>query len=78
MIDQNHPNMHPDEVVIDDSTVRRLLLSQFPEWAKLSLERLPDSGTDSAIYRLGSEMGIRLPRIHWAVRQIEKEEEWLG
>ncbi|MHB1583578.1 MAG: aminoglycoside phosphotransferase family protein [Acidimicrobiales bacterium] len=69
--------MHADEVPVDDATVRRLLSSQFPQWSDLPLERLPDSGTDSAIFRLGHEMGVRLPRIHWAVGQVEKEHRWL-
>ena len=29
------------------------------------------------IYRLGDEMGVRLPRIHWAVSQVDKEWVWL-
>jgi len=69
--------MHADEVMIEDAVVRRLLSSQFPQWADQPLERLPDSGTDSAIYRLGDDHGVRLPRIHWAVRQIDRENEWL-
>ena len=70
--------MHTDEVSVTDATVRRLLSSQFPEWSDRSLERLPDSGTDSAIYRLGGEMGIRLPRIRSAVPQVDKEFDWLS
>ena len=37
----------------------------------------PLTGTDNAIYRLGPDYGIRLPRIGWAVGQIAKEAEWL-
>jgi hypothetical protein len=47
-------------------------MEQFPEWADGQLRRIPDSGTDNAIYRLGEDMGIRLPRIDWAEAQIEK------
>jgi aminoglycoside phosphotransferase (APT) family kinase protein len=72
------PKMHPDEVVVDDATMRGLLTEQFPQWADLPLRRVPDSGTDSAIYRLGADLGIRLPRIQWAVPQIDKECLWLG
>ena len=35
------------------------------------------TGTDNAIYRLGPDYGIRLPRIGSAVGQIAKEAEWL-
>lgn len=71
------PRMHADEVGVDDALVRDLLRSQFPEWAGLPLRPMPSTGTDNAIYRLGDEMGIRLPRIHWAVAQIGKESDWL-
>ena len=75
---RRRPKMHAEEVEVDDSTVRGLLLEQFPPWSDLPLRRIPDSGTDSAIYRLGDDMGIRLPRIRWAVPQIDKECRWLG
>lgn len=69
--------MHEDEVLVDDGTVRALLRDQFPHWADLRLSRIADSGTDNAIYRLGGDLGLRLPRIHWAEAQIEKECRWL-
>jgi aminoglycoside phosphotransferase (APT) family kinase protein len=69
--------MHDDEVVVDELTVRALLRDQFPAWADEPLHRIADSGTDSAIYRLGEAMGIRLPRIHWAEAQIDREGRWL-
>ncbi len=68
--------MHPDEVHTDVPLVRRLLAAQFPQWADLPIERVASAGTDHAIYRLGDEMSVRLPRIHWAVGQVEKEWEW--
>jgi aminoglycoside phosphotransferase (APT) family kinase protein len=58
--------------------VRALLKEQFPQWADAPLRRIEDSGTDNAIYRLGETMGIRLPRIHWAEAQIDKERRWLS
>ena len=76
--DQPATKMHVDEVSVDDATVRVLLAEQFPRWANKSLVRFADSGTDSAIYRLGDDMGVRLPRIHWAEAQIEKECRWLS
>jgi aminoglycoside phosphotransferase (APT) family kinase protein len=76
--DDPTPRMHADEVSVNDATVRVLLKEQFPRWADESLVRMNDSGTDSAIYRLGDDMGIRLPRIHWAEAQIEKECRWLS
>jgi aminoglycoside phosphotransferase (APT) family kinase protein len=69
--------MHADEVVTDESLVRRLLTAQFPEWSALPIERVEPAGTDNAIYRLGNDLAVRLPRIHWAAEHPEKEHEWL-
>lgn len=69
--------MHDDELEIDADLVRRLLAAQFPQWAGLPLERLPSAGTDNAIFRLGDELALRLPRIHWAAGQPERDAEWL-
>lgn len=69
--------MHADELPIDVPLVRALLEEQFPEWAGLSLARVPSFGTDNALYRLGADMVVRLPRIAWATRDIEKDARWL-
>jgi len=69
--------MHADEVDMDDALVQGLIAVQFPQWEHLPLQRMPSTGTDNAIYRLGRHLGVRLPRIHWAVPQIAKEAEWL-
>ncbi len=71
--------MHAEEVDVDvdDHLVRDLIAEQFPEYADLPLWRAPSTGTDNAIYRLGPHLGLRLPRIQWAVQQIGKENEWL-
>lgn len=69
--------MHVDEVDTDATLVRRLLAAQFPQWADLPVEPAPSAGTDHAIYRLGDDLAVRLPRIHWAVEQVDKELRWL-
>jgi aminoglycoside phosphotransferase (APT) family kinase protein len=69
--------MHADEVATDASLVRRLLAARFPHWADLSITPVPSAGTDNALYRLGEDMVVRLPRIHWAVDLVEKECRWL-
>ncbi len=69
--------MHVDEVPTDPPLVRRLLAAQFPQWADLPLQPVQSAGTDNAIYRLGDDLSVRLPRIHWAVDQVEKEHEWM-
>jgi aminoglycoside phosphotransferase (APT) family kinase protein len=70
-------NMHENEVQTDTQLVGRLLAAQFPQWASLPLTPVPSAGTDNALYRLGSDMVVRLPRIDWAAGQAEKEGRWL-
>ena len=71
------PRMHDDEVDTDAGLVRRLLAAQHPQWADLPIERVPSAGTDNAMYRLGDDLAVRLPRIHWAVDTVAKEQRWL-
>jgi aminoglycoside phosphotransferase (APT) family kinase protein len=70
--------MHADEREIDEGLVRRLVDAQLPQWADLPLERVPSWGTDNALYRLGGELVVRLPRIGWAAGAAAKEQEWLA
>jgi aminoglycoside phosphotransferase (APT) family kinase protein len=63
--------------VIDETLVRSLVDSQFPQWAELPLTLLDPAGCDHVIYRLGRELSVRLPRHTGAIRQARKETEWL-
>lgn len=58
--------MHADEVNIDVRRVARLVAGQFPRWADLPVEPVEPAGTDNAIFRLGTDLAVRLPRIGWA------------
>ena len=69
--------MHAEELLTDVPLVRRLLEEQFPQWAALPLARVPPMGTDNALYRLGTELVVRLPRIEWATAGIAKDFRWL-
>jgi aminoglycoside phosphotransferase (APT) family kinase protein len=69
--------MHEGEIEVDAKLVRSLLSVQMPSLAHLHLVVVEPWGTDNAIWRLGSELVVRLPRIHWAARQIELEALWL-
>jgi aminoglycoside phosphotransferase (APT) family kinase protein len=69
--------MHADELETDAALVRRLLAVQFPNWADLPVEPVPFFGTDNAIYRLGNDMAVRLPRRKKNVATLEKERRWL-
>jgi aminoglycoside phosphotransferase (APT) family kinase protein len=69
--------MHADERDIDEALVRRLIAAQFPHWSPLPIELVVSSGTDNAMFRLGDELAVRLPRRQGATEQIEKEHRWL-
>lgn len=69
--------MHANEADIDVALVKRLLELQFPQWAGLSIEPVKSAGTDNAIYRLGNDMAVRLPRIEEAAVHVDKEYQWL-
>ncbi|BFT73787.1 aminoglycoside phosphotransferase family protein [Paenibacillus sp. P36] len=66
-----------NDLVIDATLVKSLISTQFPQWAELAIEQVISGGTDNVIYRLGTDMAVRLPRAEWAVGQVEKEQKWL-
>jgi aminoglycoside phosphotransferase (APT) family kinase protein len=69
--------MHDGEIDINVELVHRLLLTQFPHLCDRPLNEVRSTGTVNAIYRLGDDLCVRLPRVqHW-VADLEKELEWL-
>ncbi|MFI7343532.1 aminoglycoside phosphotransferase family protein [Streptomyces sp. NPDC050085] len=68
------PDLRP---AIDTALVRRLVDSQFPEWAGLPLKHLEPAGSDHVIHRLGDDLSVRLPRHGGAIGQARKEQYWL-
>ncbi|MFI8219413.1 aminoglycoside phosphotransferase family protein [Streptomyces sp. NPDC085932] len=69
--------MHADEVDLDVRLVGRLVAERFPHWAELPLRRLESSGTENAMFRLGTDKVVRLPRHPRAVDAVEHELRWL-
>jgi aminoglycoside phosphotransferase (APT) family kinase protein len=69
--------MHDDEVAVDVALVQGLLADQLPHLAGLPLRRIDAWGTDHAIFRLGEDLSVRVPKIGWAAGQGEKEQRWL-
>jgi aminoglycoside phosphotransferase (APT) family kinase protein len=63
--------------VIDVSVARRLVDSQFPQWADLPIAAVEFDGWDNRTFRLGSELTVRLPSGDWYAQQVEKEQRWL-
>jgi aminoglycoside phosphotransferase (APT) family kinase protein len=70
--------MHAHELHTDVPLMRRLLESQFPDWAALPIERVSSSGTVNALYRLGDDLVVRLPRTaEWGIGAADRELRWL-
>src|ERR1022692_4232888 len=69
--------MHDGEVDIDLQIVRRLLVAQFPHLCDRPIKEVRSTGTVNAIYRLGDDMCLRLPRLPQWSADLEKELEWL-
>ncbi|MFE9424666.1 aminoglycoside phosphotransferase family protein [Kitasatospora sp. NPDC006697] len=68
--------LHQNEVRVDESAVRSLLLEQRPDWARLPLARA-GAGTENTMYRLGDDLLLRLPRTPSAAGDLAKERPWL-
>jgi aminoglycoside phosphotransferase (APT) family kinase protein len=69
--------MHDDEIEIDEALVRSLVAAQFPALSDRPLTRVDPWGTDNAIWRLGEDLVLRLPRVFWATSQVQHEALWL-
>ena len=55
--------MHEGEVDIDGNLVRDLLIEQFVHWSDLPIVPVASSGTVNAVFRLGDDLCVRLPRL---------------
>jgi aminoglycoside phosphotransferase (APT) family kinase protein len=66
-----------DEVRTDVPLVRRLVAAQFPQWAGLPVEPAGAAGFDNAIFRLGTDLAVRLPRRQFGADHLEREYRWL-
>jgi aminoglycoside phosphotransferase (APT) family kinase protein len=64
------------EVTVDVTLVRSLLRAQHPDIAEHSLESF-GSGWDNAMFRLGEDLCVRLPRRQVAVELLANEQRWL-
>jgi aminoglycoside phosphotransferase (APT) family kinase protein len=68
---------HADQVHIDVSLVRRLVTTQFPQWADLPIKPVEFGGWDNRTFHLGEHMTVRLPSAERYILQVEKEHRWL-
>ena len=64
-------------IAIDAGLARRLVDSQFPQWADLPITAVELGGVDNRTFRLGEQLTVRLPSGDWYALQVEKEQRWL-
>ena len=69
--------MHDGEVDIDAVLVEALIATQFPGLAHLPVRPIPQAGTVNAIYRLGDDRCVRLPRLRDWSDTGDRELTWL-
>jgi aminoglycoside phosphotransferase (APT) family kinase protein len=69
--------LHAGEIDTGPGLVRRLLTGQFPQWAGLPVSELPPSGTEHAIFRVGADLAVRLPRLPGGAAAVEREHRLL-
>ena len=68
--------MHDDDLPVDEALVSRLVADRLPELAPLPVTRLPASGSTNALFRLGHDLLVRLPRQPGGSETILKEARW--
>jgi hypothetical protein len=71
------PALHSDEIPIDAELVRSLVSRVMPAYADSPIRRLASSGSTNALFRLGEEFLVRLPRQPGGSATISKEARWL-
>lgn len=67
----------PTRVELEVGQVRRLVATQFPQWADLPVRRVADEGWDNQTFHLGSAMSVRLPSAAEYASAVDKEHRWL-
>jgi aminoglycoside phosphotransferase (APT) family kinase protein len=69
--------LHFNEIPIDIELVRTLVGRVMPDYADAPVRRLASSGSTNALFRLGEEFLVRLPRQPGGSAAISKEATWL-
>jgi aminoglycoside phosphotransferase (APT) family kinase protein len=69
--------LHDDEIPIDAGLVRALVDRAMPYYVDLPVRRLDSSGSTNALFRLGEDLLVRLPRQPGGSAAIAKEAKWL-
>jgi aminoglycoside phosphotransferase (APT) family kinase protein len=73
--------LHADEIDVDEELVRGLIATLPPPLSStdggLPLRRFEASGSTNALFRLGEDLLVRVPRQPGGTVTIEKEQRWL-
>ncbi len=69
--------LHSDEIAIDAELVRSLVGRAMPAYADAPVRRLDSTGSTNALFRLGDDLLVRLPRQPGGSATISKEATWL-
>jgi aminoglycoside phosphotransferase (APT) family kinase protein len=69
--------LHANEIPIDAGLVRDLLARAMPQLADLPVRPLASTGSTNALFRLGDDLLVRLPRQPGGSATISKEARWL-
>lgn len=67
----------PTRRQVSEDLARRLVATQFPQWAGLRVEPVAESGWDNWTFRLGDAMVVRLPSASEYAAAVQKEQRWL-
>lgn len=67
----------PIRAAVETAQVRRLVQSQFPQWADLPIRPVARGGWDNWTFHLGDDMLVRLPSAAEYALAVEKEHRWL-
>ncbi len=69
--------LHVDEIPIDVVLVRALVARAMPELGHLPVREVASTGSTNALFRLGDDLLVRLPRQRGGSAAISKEARWL-
>lgn len=69
--------LHADEIPIHTGLVRALVARAAPRFADLPVREVASTGSTNALFRLGDDLLVRLPRQPGGSAAISKEARWL-
>lgn len=69
--------LHDDEIPIDTGLVRALIDHAMPGYAGVPVRRLDATGSTNALFRLGEDLLVRLPRQPGGSATVAKEARWM-